>query len=240
MISMNRTYTPELTPEVLDRLGDYAALFRDDFRTRPSPPGAASTSTACSTTASARASSRCSRRVPLPAELLDVQTPTRPSSSSSTRAPGTSRPSAKRYRSRDGRDLRQPRGDLRHRRHHLPQAGQALRRRPAAVLRALGKKANCQVAVSVHYVSPKGHYPLAMRLYLPESWLSDAERLDKAGVPEEDRAGADQGADRPGVARPGPRRGAARPAWSWPTPATASRGRSATAWPSAGCTTSSA
>src|SRR5262245_13644743 len=24
---------------------------------------------------------------------------------------------------------------------------------------ALGKKANCQVAVSIHYVSPKGHYP---------------------------------------------------------------------------------
>ena len=26
---------------------------------------------------------------------------------------------------------------------------------------ALGKKANCQVAPSVHYVSPTGHYPLA-------------------------------------------------------------------------------
>src|SRR3954470_10715602 len=28
---MNRTYTPELAPEVLDRLGDYADRFRDDF-----------------------------------------------------------------------------------------------------------------------------------------------------------------------------------------------------------------
>jgi SRSO17 transposase len=32
---------------------------------------------------------------------------------------------------------------------------------------ALGKKANCQCAVSVHYVSPKGHCPLDLRLYLP-------------------------------------------------------------------------
>jgi SRSO17 transposase len=49
---------------------------------------------------------------------------------------------------------------------------------------ALGKKANCQVAPSVHYVSPTGHYPLAMRLFLPECWIEDKGRLDKAGVPE--------------------------------------------------------
>ena len=28
---MNRTYTPELAPEVLDRLDAYAVRFRDDF-----------------------------------------------------------------------------------------------------------------------------------------------------------------------------------------------------------------
>jgi SRSO17 transposase len=52
---------------------------------------------------------------------------------------------------------------------------------------ALGKKANCQVAVSVHYVSPRGHYPLDLRLYLPDSWLQDQQRLDKAGVPKHER-----------------------------------------------------
>ena len=31
MVIMTKTYTPELTPEVLDRLRDYADLFRDDF-----------------------------------------------------------------------------------------------------------------------------------------------------------------------------------------------------------------
>src|SRR3954452_14372735 len=29
---MNRTYTPELAPEVLDRLASYAGRFRDDFK----------------------------------------------------------------------------------------------------------------------------------------------------------------------------------------------------------------
>ena len=78
-----------------------------------------------------------------------------------------------------------------------------------------------------------------MRLYLPEVWLGDKERLDKAGRARGRAAAADQGADRPGAARPGPRRGAGRQGGRWPTPATASPGRSATAWQSGGCTTSS-
>jgi SRSO17 transposase len=52
---------------------------------------------------------------------------------------------------------------------------------------ARGKKADCQGAVSVHYVAPKGHYPRAMRLDLPESWLGDEGRLDKAKGPEGER-----------------------------------------------------
>src|SRR5687767_6692789 len=35
---------------------------------------------------------------------------------------------------------------------------------------ALGKTANCQVAVSLHYAGREGDYPLALRLYLPDSW----------------------------------------------------------------------
>ena len=31
MIIMTKTYTPELPPEVLDRLDDYAKIFRDEF-----------------------------------------------------------------------------------------------------------------------------------------------------------------------------------------------------------------
>jgi SRSO17 transposase len=58
----------------------------------------------------------------------------------------------------------------------------------------LGKKANCQVAPSVHYVRPLGHYPLAMRLFLPERWIEDEDRLDEAGVPEAPRQSQTKGA----------------------------------------------
>ena len=47
----------------------------------------------------------------------------------------------------------------------------------------LGKTDNCQVAVSLHYAAPKGDYPLALRLFLPESWTSQPERMGIARVP---------------------------------------------------------
>lgn len=49
----------------------------------------------------------------------------------------------------------------------------------------LGRKANCQVAVTVHYVSPNGHFLVALRLFVPKSWTGTAERLEQAAVPEE-------------------------------------------------------
>jgi SRSO17 transposase len=51
----------------------------------------------------------------------------------------------------------------------------------------LGKRANCQVATSLHYAGARGDYPLALRLYLPEAWADDAERLERARVPPEGR-----------------------------------------------------
>jgi SRSO17 transposase len=51
----------------------------------------------------------------------------------------------------------------------------------------LGKKANCQVAASVHSVSHEGRYPLDLQLDLPDSWLADTERLDETGVPQDQR-----------------------------------------------------
>jgi SRSO17 transposase len=60
-------------------------------------------------------------------------------------------------------------------------------------LRRIGKKANCQCAVSTHYVSPEGHFPLDMRLFLPERWLGDRQRLDRAKVPEAERRALTKG-----------------------------------------------
>jgi SRSO17 transposase len=52
---------------------------------------------------------------------------------------------------------------------------------------SLGKTANCQVAVSVSLANKTMSVPATWRLYLPQSWASDAERRAKAGVPEEVR-----------------------------------------------------
>lgn len=49
----------------------------------------------------------------------------------------------------------------------------------------LGRTDNCQVATSLHLASEFGGVCIGMRLYLPETWANDAERREKAGVPED-------------------------------------------------------
>jgi SRSO17 transposase len=46
-----------------------------------------------------------------------------------------------------------------------------------------GKVTNCQVVVSTHLASHTASVPLEMDLYLPKTWVNDAERLDEAGIP---------------------------------------------------------
>lgn len=48
----------------------------------------------------------------------------------------------------------------------------------------LGKQDNCQVAVSLSVANDVASLPIAYRLYLPKSWVDDAERRKKAGIPE--------------------------------------------------------
>jgi len=48
----------------------------------------------------------------------------------------------------------------------------------------LGKKENCQVAVSLSAATASGSLPIAWRLYLPEEWASDPERRREVDVPE--------------------------------------------------------
>ena len=49
---------------------------------------------------------------------------------------------------------------------------------------ALGKEANCQCLVSLTLAREEIPVPIALRLYLPESWASDQERRAKARVPD--------------------------------------------------------
>ena len=50
---------------------------------------------------------------------------------------------------------------------------------------ALGKQANCQVAVSVHAVTDVASCPLQWRLFVNQDWADDTKRREKTGVPEE-------------------------------------------------------
>ncbi|WP_329293346.1 IS701 family transposase [Streptomyces sp. NBC_01455] len=50
---------------------------------------------------------------------------------------------------------------------------------------ALGKQANCQVAVSVHAVSDTASCPLQWRLFVPQEWAGDFGRRQKTGIPQE-------------------------------------------------------
>jgi SRSO17 transposase len=51
----------------------------------------------------------------------------------------------------------------------------------------VGKKENCQIAVSLSVATQSSSLPIAWRLYLPENWAGDEERRRAAGVPAEVR-----------------------------------------------------
>jgi SRSO17 transposase len=50
---------------------------------------------------------------------------------------------------------------------------------------ALGKVANCQVAVTLHWSSAEASCPLGWRLYLPQVWLEDRQRAQEVKLPED-------------------------------------------------------
>jgi SRSO17 transposase len=50
---------------------------------------------------------------------------------------------------------------------------------------ALGKKANCQVAVTVHAVTDRASVPLDWALFVPAEWEGDAARRAKTKIPEQ-------------------------------------------------------
>src|SRR3954465_4939153 len=69
----------------------------------------------------------------------------------------------------------------------LPKKGE----RPVGVARqycgCLGKRANCQVLVSLTLARGEVPVPVGLRLFLPDEWTADPGRCARAGVPEEHR-----------------------------------------------------
>src|SRR3954471_300797 len=183
---MSKTYTPELTPDVLRRLEGYAAGFRDAFGFDRPARWAGVSLAGLIQEGERKSIEPLSRRVALPPELR-VKDPEQALQQFVNPSPWDEQQVLKRYRAVMARPFADPKGIFVIDDTSFPKQG----RHSVGVQRqycgAPGKKANCQCAVSVHYVAIKGHYPLAMRLYLPASRLNDPARLDKAGVPEEQR-----------------------------------------------------
>ncbi len=181
-----KTYTPELSPSVLGRLAEYAASFADTFPQARPAQWAGVYLQGLLLDGERKCIEPLSRRVTLPDELA-VKDPDQALQQFVNQSPWDHQAVLRRYRSVLAETFSSPEGIFLFDDVSFPKQGSCSVGVQRQYCGALGKKANCQVAVSVHYVSPRGHYPLDLRLYLPECWLTDEERLDKAGVPQAER-----------------------------------------------------
>jgi SRSO17 transposase len=183
MVSMNRTYTPELTPEVLTRLRAYAERFQDLYRYPTQFAWSGVYLRGLLQDGERKSIEPMAARVPRPAELLDIQDPEQALQQFVNQSPWDEQTVEKRYRSVMAAPLASPRGIFVIDDTGFPKQGKHSVGVQHQYCGQLGKTANCQVAVTVHYVSPKGHFPAALRLYLPESWTASPARLEAAKVP---------------------------------------------------------
>ena len=181
-----KTYTPDLDPAVLTRLRDYAALFADDFPQAKPARWAGVYLHGLLTDGDRKSIEPLSHRVTLP-EGLASKDPEQALQQFVSQSPWDHEAVLRRYRTHLAATFASPDAVLVIDDTTFPKQGTHSVGVQRQYCGALGKKANCQAAVSVHYVTPKGHYPLALRLFLPESWAADADRLDRAGVPEASR-----------------------------------------------------
>src|SRR5215207_4969878 len=183
---MNRTYTPELAPDALVRLAAYAASFRDDFNRPRQAAWCGVYLRGLIQDGDRKSAEPMAARVPLP-DGLSVSDPDQALQQFLGQSTWDERAVLRRYRATMAAKFADPAGIFVIDDTTFPKQGKHSVGVQRQYCGALGKRANRQCAVSVHYVAPKGHYPLDMRLYLPESWLGDAGRLDKVGVPEGER-----------------------------------------------------
>jgi SRSO17 transposase len=181
-----KTYTPELTPAVLGRLRDYASVFAEDFPQAKPALWSSVYLQGLLLDGERKSIEPLAGRVTLP-QGLPSKDPEQALQQFVNQSPWDHAQVLQRYRAHLAQTFASPEGVFLFEDVSFPKQGKHSVGVQRQYCGALGKKANCQVAVSVHYVSPQGHYPLDLRLYLPDSWLQDEARLDKAGVPQGER-----------------------------------------------------
>jgi SRSO17 transposase len=181
-----KTYTPDLDPQVLTRLREYATLFADEFPQSKPARWAGVYLQGLLLDGERKSIEPLSGRVTLP-EGLTSQDPEQALQQFVNQSPWDQHTVLRRYRAHLAQTFASPEGLFLFDDVSFPKQGTHSVGVQRQYCGALGKKANCQVAVSVHYVSPHGHYPLDVQLYLPDSWLADTKGLNKAGVPKDQR-----------------------------------------------------
>ena len=181
-----KTYTPTLDAATVERLRDYAALFAEDFPQSKPALWAGVYLQGLLLDGERKSIEPLSHRVQLP-DGLTSKDPEQALQQFVNQSPWDEKTVLRRYRSHLARTFASSDGIFLFDDVSFPKQGKHSVGVQRQYCGALGKRANCQVAVSAHYVSPLGHYPLDLRLYLPDCWLTDKGRLDKAGVPEDQR-----------------------------------------------------
>jgi SRSO17 transposase len=181
-----KTFTPQLDPAVLERLREYATRFAPDFPQSKPARWAGVYLQGLLLDGERKSIEPLSRRVTLPPELNSTD-PEQALQQFVSQSTWDEQKVLTRYHAVMAEHFGSPEGVFVFDDTSFPKRG----RHSVGVSRqycgALGKRANCQVAVTLHYSSPRGHFPLAVRLHLPESWTDDNKRMDAAGVPEKVR-----------------------------------------------------
>jgi SRSO17 transposase len=191
--SMNKTFTPDLDADTLGRLDAYAGQFRDLFNRPRQAAWCGVYLRGLITDGDRKSVEPIANRIPLP-DGLDVSDPDQALQQFLGQSTWDEQAVWRRYRSIMAQTFAdETAGILVIDDTTFPKQGThsvGVQRQHCG---ALGKKANCQCAVSAHYISPLGHYPLGMRLFLPERWLGDPTRLDEAKVPQDQRRALTKG-----------------------------------------------
>ena len=198
-----KTYTPDLDADVLGRLRDYAALFAADFPQAKPARWAGVYLQGLLLDGERKRIEPLSRRVSLSGGLAGKD-PEQALQQFVGQSPWDEQRVLKRYRAHLAQTFASPDGAFVIDDTSFPKRG----RHSVGVQRqyggALGKKANCQAAVSVRYVSPRGHYPLTDGVSAPfRQGLAGRGLFYVAGVTDELAVFAEQ----PAWGRPAPRTG---------------------------------
>ena len=182
---MARTPVVELDADVVERLEDYVAEFARDFGVITRARWAAIYLQGLFLDGERKSIEPLSRRVSVPGWRGDTEQALQ---GFVNQSPWDEQAVLLRYRQRLAQAFADPSGVI-----VIDDTGFAKKgRHSVGVTRqysgTLGKTDNCQVAVSLHYAAPNGDYPLALRLFLPDAWTSQPERMKAVHVPTAEQA----------------------------------------------------